>query len=130
MRAIDDVGPTELPKADPRMLDIARKIIEQQTSKFDPSEFTDRYEDALRALIEEKRQGMPVRPSAPPEQDTNVVNLMDALRKSLQSGPQPATSAPSRAAASEAPRAARLSAATKPKRAANTNRTGRGGRTR
>jgi DNA end-binding protein Ku len=51
------------------MLDTARKIIEQQGGKFDPSEFTDRYEDALRALIEEKPRGLPVRPSAAPEQE-------------------------------------------------------------
>jgi hypothetical protein len=45
-----------------------------------------RHEDALRALIEEKRRGLPVRPSAASAQDTNVVNLVDALRKSLQGG--------------------------------------------
>jgi DNA end-binding protein Ku len=47
VRAIDEVGPVELPKANPAMLDIARKIIEQQAGKFDPGEFQDRYEDAL-----------------------------------------------------------------------------------
>jgi DNA end-binding protein Ku len=125
VRAIDDVGPTELPKADPRMLDIARKIIEQQAGKFDPTEFTDRYEDALRALIEEKRKGLPVRPTeAPPPE--NVVNLMDALRKSLDTSARtpPAASAPERTVAPEQ-RRSRPTATAKPKKAANTNRTPR-----
>ena len=45
------------------MLQIAEKIVEQQSGDFDPSEFRDRYEDALRALIEDKRKGKPVRPT-------------------------------------------------------------------
>jgi DNA end-binding protein Ku len=126
VRTIDHVGPAELPKADPRMLDIARKIIEQQASNFDPSEFKDRYEDALRALIEEKRKGLPVRPAAAPEKDTNVVNLMDALRKSLQSGAQSAAPATSRAAASQA--GTRRPTSAKPRHAGSTTRTSTRGR--
>jgi DNA end-binding protein Ku len=70
------------------MLDIAEKIVEQQSGDFEPSEFTDRYEDALRALIEEKRKGRPVRPMKPANDDTKVVDLMDALRSSLKGGAQ------------------------------------------
>lgn len=39
------------------MIAIAEQIIAQKEGEFDPSEFTDRYEDALRALIEEKNKG-------------------------------------------------------------------------
>jgi DNA end-binding protein Ku len=84
VRAIDAIEPPQLPKADPRMLDIATKIIEQQAGEFDPSEFKDRYEDSLRALIEEKRKGMPVRTQATPAADTKVVDLIDALKRGLQ----------------------------------------------
>jgi DNA end-binding protein Ku len=84
VRAIEDIEPSELPKPDLRMLDIAQKIIEQQVGDFDASEFKDRYEDALRALIEEKRKGMPVRPQVEPAADTKVIDLMDALKHSLQ----------------------------------------------
>ena len=74
-------------KADPQMIAIAEKIIEQQSGPFDPSEFTDRYEDALRALIEEKKKGKGAIAKVEEPQDTNVVDLMEALRKSLgQSG--------------------------------------------
>lgn len=68
---------------DPAMIDIARRIIEQQAGPFDPDQFVDRYEEALKALIAAKQKGQkPVR-SAEPE-DTNVVDLMAALRASLQ----------------------------------------------
>ena len=70
-------------KADPRMVDIAAKIIEQQEGPFDPEQFTDRYEDALRKLIAEKEKGGKRTVSSEPPKDDNVVDLMDALRKSL-----------------------------------------------
>jgi DNA end-binding protein Ku len=83
VRALDEVA---LPKPDPKMLQIAEKIVEQQSGDFDPSEFRDRYEDALRALIEEKRKGKPVKPAQPANDDTKVVDLMAALKKSLEGG--------------------------------------------
>jgi DNA end-binding protein Ku len=69
-------------KPDPKMIAIARKIIEQQAGPFDPSAFVDRYEEALKQLIADKQKGRkPVAAAAP--EDTNVVDLMSALRKSL-----------------------------------------------
>ena len=71
------------------MLQIAEKIVEQQSGDFDPSEFRDRYEDALRALIDEKRKGNPVKPSAKPaNDDTKIIDLMAALKMSLGAGTQ------------------------------------------
>ena len=80
---MEEVGPIDLPKADPRMLDIAEKIIDQQRGDFDPTLFVDRYEQALREVIQRKREGMPVAVSADELPQTNVVNLMDALKRSL-----------------------------------------------
>ncbi|UYN96119.1 MAG: Ku protein [Enhydrobacter sp.] len=74
----------DLPKADRRMLEIAEKIIEQQKGDFDPSHFNDRYEDALREVIERKKKGKPVRPTMPDETEDKVVDLMAALRQSLK----------------------------------------------
>ena len=68
--------------ADPAMIAIAEKIIEQQEGPFDPSQFVDRYEEALKALIEDKKKGHKPAKVAEPE-DTNVVDLMSALRASL-----------------------------------------------
>jgi DNA end-binding protein Ku len=64
--------------ADPAMISIAEKIIEQQEGPFDPSQFVDRYEEALKALIEDKKPAKVAEPD-----DTNVVDLMSALRASL-----------------------------------------------
>ena len=64
VRSLDQVGAPDLPKPDAQMLQIAEKIVEQQSGEFDPSEFNDRYEDALRTLIDEKRKGKPVKPSS------------------------------------------------------------------
>lgn len=92
LRAHDEVrDPDDLvalpkaPKTARAMLDIADKIIEQQQGDFAPAEFVDRYEDAVRALIERKRKGQkPVRAKKPAADDeSNVVDLMDALRRSI-----------------------------------------------
>ena len=93
-------------KPDKNMLAIAEKIIEQQEGAFDPSTFNDRYEDALRALIEEKKKGQTLT-EAPPPQDTKVIDLMEALRASLQRG----GSQPPRAAAAPSPAKATKGAA-------------------
>lgn len=78
-----------LPKPNARMLEIARKIIEQQDATFDPRHFKDRYEDALRDLIARKKKGEPVVSTAPEAEDDKVVDLMEALRKSLKGGGGP-----------------------------------------
>jgi DNA end-binding protein Ku len=74
-----------LPKPDRAMLEIAEKIIAQQQAEFDPTHFKDRYEDALRELIARKKKGQPVEAEAPEEaKDEKVVDLMEALRNSLE----------------------------------------------
>ncbi len=80
---------------DESMISIAEKIIEQKQADFDPSLFKDRYEDALKALIEAKQKGHKVETVAEPT-DTNVVDLMTALRASL--GQKPGKAAPTKAA--------------------------------
>ena len=64
------------------MVDIAAKIIDQLEGPFDPSQFTDRYEDALRALIKEKEKGHTVKAPEEPK-EAEVIDLMDALKASL-----------------------------------------------
>ncbi|MES1156157.1 MAG: Ku protein [Alphaproteobacteria bacterium] len=102
----DDI-PHAKPDAD--MIAIAEKIIAQKETDFDPSEFEDRYENALKDLIEKKQKGHKiVRPEEP--KDTNVVDLMAALQASLKdsgSGRRAAPAAKTRrpAAAATAKRA-------------------------
>lgn len=85
----DLVAMPSVPKTARAMLDIADKIIEQQEGDFAPAEFVDRYEDAVRALIERKRKGQkPVRAEKPErDEESNVVDLMEALRRSIGASP-------------------------------------------
>jgi DNA end-binding protein Ku len=76
----DDIPDATIPKD---MLDLAKHILKTKTTKFDPSKFEDRYETALKKLIAAKKSGKEP-PPAPSPQPSNVVNLMDALRRSVQ----------------------------------------------
>jgi DNA end-binding protein Ku len=79
------------------MLDLAEKLIEQKSGKFDPSEFRDRYHDAVVEMVKAKIKGQePVLAKAP--ERGKVINLMDALRRSLDEAKPPAESKPRRAA--------------------------------
>ena len=78
--AFDDIPNA---KPDKRMIEIARKIIEQQEGAFEPEKFEDRYENALRDLIRRKERGEKLVTAAPVE-ESNVIDLMEALKKSLK----------------------------------------------
>ncbi|RYE08374.1 MAG: Ku protein [Hyphomicrobiales bacterium] len=69
-------------KADPEMLQLAEKLIEQKVTTFDPAKYEDRYESALMEMIKEKLKGHKPIIAAAPERG-NVINLMDALKASL-----------------------------------------------
>ena len=71
------------------MLGMANQIISKKEMKFDPEEFEDRYETALMTLVQSKiAGGKPVISKAP--ERGNVVNLMDALRRSIEEERRPA----------------------------------------
>lgn len=82
---------TDVPdkKPDPRMVHIALKIIEQQEGDFEPEKFKDRYEEALRDLIRRKERGEKL-VTAEPVEESNVIDLMEALQKSLKGKAAPA----------------------------------------
>ena len=89
-RDIDDSEP------DADLLELATSLIDKKTAKFDASEFHNRYIDALKALIEEKRKqkggGLIIQDDeqAPAGGKSNVIDLMAALKKSLgEGGPAP-----------------------------------------
>ena len=65
------------------MLKLAEQILQSKTTNFDPSQFVDHYEGAVVEMLKTKQAGMPVSRelAAPPPK--NVVNLMDALRRSI-----------------------------------------------
>jgi DNA end-binding protein Ku len=66
------------------MLDLAKHIVNQKTSEFGPEKFEDHYEEALTELINAKRNGKTIAAKPRPKGE-NVVDLMDALKKSLAS---------------------------------------------
>lgn len=70
------------------MLDLAKHIVNQKAGHFEPDKFEDQYETALLDLINQKRAGKPISAKARPRGE-NVVDLMDALRKSI-GGNEPA----------------------------------------
>jgi DNA end-binding protein Ku len=105
VRAADNIFGAISDKApDPAMISIAEKIIQQQEGPFDSRQFTDRYEEALKALIASKQKGHKVAKVAEPD-DTNVVDMMAALRASLGKTPAPAKAKPAARAATAKPAA-------------------------
>jgi DNA end-binding protein Ku len=75
----DDIQDVKVTKD---MLDLARHIVNQKAGHFEPDKFEDQYETALIDLINQKRAGKPIAAKARPRGE-NVVDLMDALRKSI-----------------------------------------------
>src|SRR6202011_162680 len=84
----DDIQDVKVTKD---MLDLAKHIVEKKSGSFEPDRFEDRYESALIDLINQKRSGVATTAKSAPKTGGNVINLMDALKRSLasekQSGP-------------------------------------------
>ena len=78
----EDIPELKLPK---EMLDLATHIVNTKSGHFDPAQFEDRYENALVELLKKKEVGEKIVP-AKPGPAPRVVNLMDALRASLDAG--------------------------------------------
>jgi DNA end-binding protein Ku len=88
-------------KADKDMVEIATRIIGQKEADFDPTQFKDGYDDALREMIKAKQKGGKGQVEVEAPDDTNVIDLMEALRNSLKgsaSGKAPAKKAPAKKA--------------------------------
>ena len=73
-------------KADEDQLDLAKELIKRKTKPFDPERFEDHYQVALKDLVKAKIEKRPPdEPDEAPRRTGNVVNLMDALKRSLKS---------------------------------------------
>jgi len=87
LRAADEVRPAQFDtlsgEVDLDAVAIARMIIERRAGQFDPLAFRDRYQDALRELIEAKMRGAPVK-TTPSVAPNPVADLMAALKRSLE----------------------------------------------
>jgi Ku protein len=82
------------------MIRLAEHILDTKTAHFDPKKFTDRYETALRELVKRKASGKKIEAAASEEKPGNVVDLMEALRRSAgekKRGAHPRTASRKRA---------------------------------
>ena len=76
-----DIGDIQIPKD---MLALAEHILESKAATFDPTLFHDRYEDAVVAMLNEKRAGMPIPKQRPMPRIVAGTDLMAALKQSIE----------------------------------------------
>ncbi len=77
----EDIPPLKWPD---EMVELAEHILDTKAGHFDPSEFEDRYETAVVDMLKQKQAGLPPKKEAAVAPPSTVVNLMDALRRSVQ----------------------------------------------
>jgi DNA end-binding protein Ku len=85
-----DVPAPRVPK---EMLDLAQHILETKAGHFDPRKFKDEYELALRKLVKRKASGKKIEAPEPAEETGKVIDLMEALRRSVHGERRHAASA-------------------------------------
>jgi non-homologous end joining protein Ku len=66
------------------MVELASHILDRKAGHFDPSKFKDEYELALRKLVKRKAAGKTIEVPEEKGEQSNVIDLMDALRQSLK----------------------------------------------
>src|SRR5262249_16898029 len=76
----DDIAEEKIPKD---MLELAQHIVKSKAGHFHPEKFEDQYEDALKELLKKKQAGEKIEAPREPT-PAKVVNLMDALRRSVR----------------------------------------------
>jgi DNA end-binding protein Ku len=77
-----DIGDVDTPKD---MIELASHILRGKAGHFEPKKFVDHYETALRELLRQKEAGRPIEAKKRRE-PARVINLMDALRRSVEAG--------------------------------------------
>src|SRR5438128_1055418 len=76
----DDIPSVKLPD---EMIELAEHILDTKAGHFGAAEFEDRYETAVVEMLKRKQAGLPPEQQPEAAPPTNVVNLMDALRRSI-----------------------------------------------
>ncbi len=81
---LEDALPTDKPKVAKREVEMAEKLIDSLTRRFDPTAYRDEYREELMALIERKAEGKEVvTPAASEPEETKAPDLMAALEESI-----------------------------------------------
>jgi DNA end-binding protein Ku len=81
--AAEYFGEVKTPKVDEDQLALAKELIKRKTAAFSPEKFKDEYEIALRELIDAKMKHIPLAKEHPAAPRGKVIDLMDALRRSV-----------------------------------------------
>jgi DNA end-binding protein Ku len=85
-RYFEDISPKAVGG---EQLDLAKQLIESKTATFDPGKFKDHYQAALRELVAAKLHGRLPAKAEKPAGGAKIINLMDALKRSLKTGERP-----------------------------------------
>jgi DNA end-binding protein Ku len=108
----DDIPDEKIPKD---MLELATHIVKSKAGHFEPGKFEDRYENALKEMLQRKQAGKPI--EAPKDRKpATVINLMDALKRSVESE-RPTKRAPARRVAAHHRRAPAKRSSARPRKA-------------
>jgi DNA end-binding protein Ku len=102
-------------KAEKDLIDLAEDLIEKRAGEFHPEKFKDSYTVALRELIEAKQEHRKPRAIEEAQPASNVINLMDALKRSVKGGAAANDDAPAARGRKGSARRARKPRATKAK---------------
>jgi DNA end-binding protein Ku len=84
---------------DDDQLSLAKELIKRKATKFAPEKFKDEYEAALRKMIKAKVEHAPIPRDEPAPKSAKVINLMDALRKSVKGDGEAKGKAPTKSPA-------------------------------
>jgi DNA end-binding protein Ku len=88
LHAANRAAPKSASKLPPKEVELAKNLIQHLAGPFKPSEFHDSYRENIERLIEQKQKGKPVSAAAQPKR-APVIDLMEALKRSLAASPSP-----------------------------------------
>ena len=104
VRDFDEIDKGENAKVKPNELQLAEKLIDELAAdKFDPSKYHDEYREKVMEMVNQKVEGKEITTSAAPAERAQVIDLMDALKQSLEQRPK-AGAKPERKPAAKAAR--------------------------
>ncbi len=86
IRRLEEYGRDTDLEVKPQEAELARQLIESLAAPFEPAKYSDGYQQRLKELIDAKREGKDTAPTAGPKL-APVIDLMEALQKSLKGGP-------------------------------------------
>jgi DNA end-binding protein Ku len=87
VRQVAEYGQPSGVEVKPQEIELARRLVDSLAAPFEPSKYRDEYQHRVREMVDSKRQGMEVTPVTVPRL-APVVDLMDALQKSLAALPR------------------------------------------